>query len=235
MRHGDCWIAVISAGRPGNVHAMTGLLGEVPATWYVADAAQQVEYAAAGARQVVAGGSLIEARNAALRDAWHRDLTCVQVSDDLRRLEWYNGAAKEPLTFADAAYRLDTGLTLQGAMLAGCSPTANAYFYRKPVSPNLFVVGDLIAVRPCWLWFDAELPLKEDYDYTLQHLRAYGQVARLNRIMPTFRHRSNAGGAVAYRTPDLEDQAIAYLRAKWGDCIRPNTRRPHEVLLRWKP
>jgi len=77
--------------------------------------------------------------------------------------------------------------------------------------------------------------LKEDYDYTLQHLRAYGQVARLNRIMPTFRHRSNAGGAVAYRTPDLEVQAIAYLRAKWGDCIRPNTRRPHEVLLRWKP
>jgi hypothetical protein len=114
------------------------------------------------------------------------------------------------------------------------SPTANTYFYRQAVSTHLFVVGDMILVSPTSLRFDEQLLLKEDYDYTCQHLNAYGAVARVNGVMAEFRHRSNPGGAVAYRSEALEAESIAYLRGKWGDWIRPNPRRPGEVLLKWK-
>jgi hypothetical protein len=45
-------------------------------------------------------------------------------------------------------------------------------------------------------------------------------------------HRANPGGAVAVRTPEVEQEAIAYLRGKWGDWIKDNPRRPNEILLR---
>ena len=44
------------------------------------------------------------------------------------------------------------------------------------------------------------LPRKEDYDYTANHLSHYGQVCRVNRLYVKAIHRTNAGGAVADRT-----------------------------------
>lgn len=235
MRHGDWWIAVISARRPRAVPEMTTQLGQVPATWYVA-AGEAPAYTAAGAPHVVEGGPLVASRNRALDDAFAAGLGCVQVSDDLRRLTWTgDGQARRPLSFAGAIGKLAQGLNIAGASLAGASPTDNLYFYRAPLSTHLFIVGDLVAIRPCPERYDPMLLVKEDYDYTLQHLTAYGRVARVNGVMAAFRHRSNPGGAVAYRTPALEEETIGYLRGKWGqDVVKPNPRRPGEVLLRWK-
>jgi len=50
--------------------------------------------------------------------------------------------------------------------------------------------------------------------------------------MAKFAHRSNSGGAVSYRTPELEQAAIDRLTSKWGDAIVPNPRRPNEILFR---
>jgi hypothetical protein len=235
VRHGDWWVAVVSARRPRAVPAMAAQLGGVPATWYVA-AGEAAAYRAAGAQAVTEGGPLAASRNAALDDAFAAGLGCVQVSDDLRRLTWTgDGQARLALTFAGAIGKLARGLDVAGAKLAGASPTDNLYFYRTPLSTRLFIVGDLVAVLPCPERYDPMLLVKEDYDYTLQHLAAYGRVARVNGVMAAFRHRSNAGGAVAYRTPALEEETIGYLRGKWGqDVVRPNPRRPGEVLLRWK-
>ena len=43
--------------------------------------------------------------------------------------------------------------------------------------------------------FDCEMTLKEDYDFTAQHLHTYGQIARLNRVFVKAKHYTNAGGA----------------------------------------
>ena len=47
----------------------------------------------------------------------------------------------------------------------------------------------------------------------------------------SFKHYSNKGGAVDYRTTKLEQETINYLVKKWGDCIRLNTKRENEILL----
>ena len=52
-------------------------------------------------------------------------------------------------------------------------------------------VGDLDAARTS-LRFDERMTLKEDYDYTAQHLHEHGAVARSNRVFITATHCARA-------------------------------------------
>lgn len=237
-----CWVAVFSTKRPKNVERMQALIG--PATWYVGDG-EEAAYRLAGASKVVASGGLCESRNAALQDAWKRKLPALIVSDDMTRcaeafVDDQGKKKARPIGIVDVVDAMKEAMFETGAKLAGVAPTANPFYWTpgRDVKAHAFIVGDLNLVKPCDLLFDEDLRLKEDYDYTLQHLDRYGVVARCDNMLVTFVHRSNPGGAVDVRTPALEQATIAQLREKWGDAIRDNTRRPNEILLnlkRWKP
>jgi hypothetical protein len=210
---------------------MTALIGN--ATWYVGHGEQR---AYTEAPVTVESGGLCVSRNHALRDAAkHLLAPCIQLSDDLTRLRRATSRkTTEPLDFAGAVRLLQAACAEVGASLAGCAPTDNA-FYSNPANPiatSAFIVGDFILVMPCNLYFDESLRLKEDYDYTLQHLQKFGVVARRNDILASFTHRSNSGGAVEYRTPALEQASIQHLRGRWGAVIQPNKKRANEILLK---
>lgn len=228
---------VISAGRPDAVARMAPHLATVdaPVFWMVprrdADA-----YVEAGAEQVLMDpGSLVGARNLALSYAFADDHACVQISDDLKRircLEECEPTRTGDISLGDVLWHLDGALDYTGYLkLAGCSPTDNLYFAKEGVSTRKFIVGDLIMVRPTELRFDPNLRLKEDYDFTLQHWATYGGAVRCDYIAPSFSHYTNAGGAVASRTEQLEQETIAYLHAKWPGMLRDNPRRANEILL----
>lgn len=231
----DLHVAVVSAGRSGNVPAMQALCGDLVPTWYVPED-QAGDYRYAGATEVVSSGGLVASRNAALDAADGR--YCLQLSDDLKRLGWAHGTTRdsvEAMTMPVAVAAMRQALADTGAQLAGVAPTDNPYFAKARVHRSAFIVGDMVLTAPgCAERFDPELQLKEDYDYTLQHLTNHGVVARVDQLLASFAHRTNKGGAVAYRTPEAEQAAIAYLQAKWPGRIVPNTKRPNEVLLRWK-
>lgn len=232
------YIAVISAGRPDRVAPMLALTAGARLRWYVGNG-ERAAYEGAGAT-VIGEGKLCVARNMALADAFGEGRVCVQVSDDLKKLEWTSdGESRHEDSFTAAVAMLQNAVTggTPGARLAGVAPTNNLFFYPagRPVSTDKFIVGDFFAVAPSTPRFTTELRLKEDYDFTLQHLAAYGKVARVNGILATFAHRTNKGGAVAYRTESVEQKAIAWLKARWPGCIHDNPRRPNEVLLRWTP
>lgn len=226
------YLAIISARRPQAVEAMARHCPQV-GTWYVG-AGEALAYAMQGAPLVVEAGALCAARNQALRDAWQAGLPCLQLSDDLRTCQRMVGPDATSCTLADAVQQLHATMAQYPAYkLAGVAPTTNAFFYNpaRPVTTTRFVVGDAILVQPCALWFDEQLRLKEDYDYTLQHLATYGGVVRCNDVLLAFAHRTNRGGAVAYRTPRLEQATIAALMQKWPGRMRLNPRRPQEILL----
>lgn len=233
----EAHVAIISARRPGAVPVMEAHLAGMPATWYVAEG-EAGDYRYAGAADVVEAGALCVARNVALERAADLGLPCVQLSDDLKRLQWTTSSERadvQPIALPEAIHRVLGIMREHGAQLGGGAPTANPYFYRRPVHTTAFCVGDITVVEAgCPLRFSEELRLKEDYDYTLQHLTTYGVVARVDSLLATFTHRTNKGGAVAYRTPEAEQEAIAWLLARWPDYIKPNPRRENEVLLRWK-
>lgn len=206
------------------------LLGAERAIWYVPDD-EIATYQAAGAERVVAGGGLVEARNLALDHAFADGLPCVQLSDDLKRtsrLAADGSAERIPL---EEAIDILVG-SLGSIRLAGVAPTDNPFFAKNRINPSAFIVGDLFAAAPSDPRFDPALKLKEDYDYTCQHMQAYGAVARHDYLLASFKHRTNPGGAVAYRTSDLEQEAIAILMAKWPGLVVKNSKRANEVLLR---
>lgn len=233
------YLSVISAHRPSNVFALTALVGK--ATWYVPQD-EVAAYQDAGAEHVVGSGLLCVSRNQALRDAWEQGVPCMQVSDDLRATHFAfplsdGKIGKRAISFSEAAHHVTNHMRAQSdAYYGGAAPTANAFFFSpaRPVSSAHFIVGDFIVVKPCELFFDELLVLKEDYDYTMQHLSRYGHVVRCNELLMTFRHRTNQGGAISIRTPLREQEAIFYLKRKWGDAIRSNPRRENEVLLKWR-
>jgi hypothetical protein len=121
-------------------------------------------------------------------------------------------------------------------MMVGCAATDSTMFMPKDdVSRHCFIIGDFIAVAPTPLRFDPALKLKEDLDYSIQHLQMYGQVGRLNTVLANWQHRTNLGGAVQYRTRAGEQEAIEHIQGKWPGWTRLNPRRENELLLVWPP
>jgi len=88
---------------------------------------------------------------------------------------------------AAALLRLSRG----AARLAGGPPTANEGLAvsTRPVSTEAFVVGDFLVIDTTSTpRFDDRFTLKEDYDFTAQHLSEYGRVLRCNKLCLEFRH-----------------------------------------------
>lgn len=204
-------------------------------TWYVGKG-ESKDYAIAKGN-VIESGRLIPSRNRALDDAFKRNKYCLMTEDDLQEIKMANSMKLAvPISFTSAVREMYDVLRNVPLYLAGVSPTGNLFYYdpAKPLGLKHFCVGSLILVKPNPLRFDKNLRLKEDYDYTLQHIAKYGGVCRLNYLLPRFKHLTNMGGAVSYRTEALEQKTIQQLKKKWGASIRDNPRRPNEILLRIK-
>lgn len=228
-------VAIISHNRHKNIKKMEELTGiGEKITWYVGVGEAQ-KYAGVKGK-VIEGGKLIPSRNKALDDAFAEDNYCCMIEDDMKKLEIVSGGSVNNITFQQAInemYRVLKDIPLH---LAGAAPTPNPFFFNpnKPLGLKHFILGSLILVKPTPLRFDTGLSLKEDYDFTLQHIQKYGGVCRLNYILPSFQHYSNKGGAVNYRTDTLEQETIKYLKQKWKNSIRDNPRRKNEILLHIK-
>jgi hypothetical protein len=64
--------------------------------------------------------------------------------------------------------------------------------------------------------YDENLPLKEDYDMTLQQLNLERVVLRVNAYHYICKQSENVGGCAAYRNRDREEAQLKALQAKWG-------------------
>jgi hypothetical protein len=229
---------VISHNRPQNVQMMQQHLKNFKAIWCVGYEEGPI-YEKLGAKYVIETGGLVDSRNAAIQRAHSMKQDCIMVEDDLEKIECAvsnNNRHNQPITFEQAIklmYKASNDIG-ERAYLIGVAPTANAFYFNplKPYSFLHFIVGSLIIVRRgADLLFDKQFKLKEDYDYTLQHIQTWGLVLRCNEILASFKHYGNKGGAVDYRTDDLEQDMIQALQDKWGAIIRLNPRRRNEILL----
>lgn len=223
------YIAIISARRPEAVPNLSNL--GFNGTWYVATGDKEA-YLQAGATNVIEGGKLLPSRNLALEHAFEQNRPCLQISDDLTAINlWRGGNKTQPIT-GEQTIRLMSSYLQGDSRLVGIAPTNNTFYASEKVKHQHFILGDLFLAAPSAIRFDENLKLKEDYDYTCQHIATYGQVARLDFILANFKHRSNKGGAVDYRTEILEQESIRYLIQKWSPWIKPNPRRKNEILLK---
>lgn len=228
-------VYVISKGRPEAVERMAPHLATLPrgtpVVW-VTPSEDSRAYANAGADVIEQDGGLTAQRNAALEEAFDEGHACVQLDDDLKRMRRkVEGNTGTEVTLGEVLAHQAEALDSTGLYYCGNSPTDNIGFCAEGVSTRKFVPTPCITVRPTHLRFDTNLRLKEDYDFTLQHWATYGGAARCDFIAPSFGRYTNEGGAVSYRTPELEQETIAYLMEKWPGMIRLNPRRENEILL----
>lgn len=232
------YVGVTSHNRTDTIGHIHYFCGE-DVVWYVGDGEKDA-YLAAGAKHVVESGKLIPTRNRILEDGFALGLPTVQLSDDLQDInECYQVSANpkrnalRPMDFDDAVQQMISNLKESRLMLAGVSPTDNPLWFSpdKAISTRSFVIGDFTVSMPNDIRYDERFTLKEDYDYTMQHIAKYGGVIRMNAIMPDFLHYS-PGGVADVRDADQEAYNVRLLQQKWGKkYIRNHPRRPNEVIL----
>jgi hypothetical protein len=189
-------------------------------------------YEKSGCKNVYETGNLMQSRNFALEHAFNDNKICVQLSDDIKKITTNQNFGKKKTVTLEYAINdiVNKFIKVKGVELLGVPPTDNYFFANKLVVENKFCIGDMLFVKPNELRFDETLSLKEDYDYTLQHINK-GKVIRYQKYLFTFKHYSNKGGAVDIRNDKEEEKNIMILKSKWGDKIRLNPKRKNEILI----
>lgn len=101
-----------------------------------------------------------------------------------------------------------------------CNSDHMAYRQYTPFSTTTYIGGPF----QCFLKgnecrYDENLPLKEDYDMTLQNMLKYRGALRVNKYHYNCRQSEQAGGCAMYRNMEREKQQIEALQRKWGSKI----------------
>ena len=149
----------------------------------------------------------------------------IQVDDDARSFHKYAGG--KLVTFVDPK-RIDILLNTMFCMSEdigfkawGLAMAADYKFYRTfaPFSTQGVVGANILGIIKNDLRFDERLKVKEDYDYSMQHIFKYGGILRTHRFGIDVVHLTNEGGCVAYRTKDVEMEAYGVLLKKRGKGV----------------
>lgn len=154
------------------------------------------------------------------------------IDDDLRAVEYFEPEpgstfgynkhkvqAEDFLHFIERYSRLcaEFGFLFWGL---NCNKDAMSYSHQTPFSTVSYIGGPFQCfLRGNECRYDEALPLKEDYDMTLQNCNRYRGCLRLNKYHYNVRQAEQAGGCATYRNYAREEQQLNALREKWGSRI----------------
>jgi hypothetical protein len=103
-----------------------------------------------------------------------------------------------------------------------CIPDGRAYREYTPFSFVKYIGGPFQGhLKDSKIRYDENLPLKEDYDITLQHVYKHGGALRINYAHYEVKQAEQEGGCATYRNLEREREQFFLLQKKWGkDIIR---------------
>lgn len=177
-------------------------------------------------------GNLCRVRNYILRQEFERGMDVVLiVDDDLHYIERFEqdgsgyGYARHRVTAEEFLPFLEKYSIMAadlGAKFWGININQDnlCYEHNNPFSTTNYIGGPF----QCFLkenkcFYDENLPLKEDYDMTLQQLNKERVVLRVNSYHYVCEQSTNVGGCAAYRNREREKQQFDALQSKWGSKI----------------
>lgn len=101
-----------------------------------------------------------------------------------------------------------------------CVTDKGAYREYTPFGTLQYIGGPFQAhLKDSKIRYDENLPLKEDYDITLQHILKHGGCLRVNYANYDVKQAEQAGGCATYRNIDREKQQFLMLQKKWGKDV----------------
>ena len=101
-----------------------------------------------------------------------------------------------------------------------CNQDAMSYRTYTPFGFSKYIGGPLqVFLKGNECFYDENLPLKEDYDMTLQQCNRYRGCLRLNFLTYDVKQSEQKGGCASYRTMIREKEQFELLQKKWGSKI----------------
>lgn len=201
----------------------------LPACTYVVAQSEKRAYERAG-RRVIAVPNNVQGNVCRVRNYILENFNPVLLlDDDIRRFgRWSQQKnlkldSDEAMEFIEHAFILARGL---GARMWGMNllPDKGAYREYTPLAFRAVVLGPVQGFTNMDLRYDESLPLKEDYDLSLQVLNKYRRTLRFNMYHYVCGQHTNVGGCATYRTMERERKQFALLQKKWGsDIVRIDT------------
>jgi hypothetical protein len=176
-------------------------------------------------------GNLCRIRNHILDSEFAAGVEAVcLVDDDLQRIEYFENKKRKRLLLSEINYFLFKFTLMAdelGAKLWGINVSDDKQFYREynPFSMVAYIGGPFSVHLRNPIRYDEALPLKEDYDMTLQHCNKYRRVLRANKFF--FQAKQSAsgtsqgqrGGCAVYRNIESEKRQLFLLQRKWGSRV----------------
>lgn len=164
-------------------------------------------------------GNIARVRNYILE---HSESDCIVMIDDdctgigyheQREQHWLRGEALRAF-FVNAFVMTEEA----GTKLFGFVTQQDPKFYKEntPFSFLSVTLGPCLGIIRSGLRYDERLPLKEDYDFWLQHMHRFHRVLRFNKYFYVVGHISNPGGVTSHRTFQREIEQNRLLQKKWG-------------------
>lgn len=101
-----------------------------------------------------------------------------------------------------------------------CVSDKGAYREHSPFSTNKFIGAPCsMILKNNICRYDEEIPLKEDYDFTLQNLKQYRGALRCNYANYNVKQAQQTGGCASQRNSEEEEKQFNRLVEKWGSKI----------------
>lgn len=169
-----------------------------------------------------AQGSVARIRNYILD---HADTDrIVMLDDDLSSISRWEKQVAIDLSGAEVEEFCEMGFNMAADLdirYWGMNLLADKGAYREytPFAFKSCILGPFQAFNNLDLRYDEDLPLKEDYDLSLQVLNKYRKTLRFNMYHYNVKQHTNKGGCADYRTMDREKEQLRLLQKKWGSKI----------------
>lgn len=170
-------------------------------------------------------GNLCRVRNYIIEQELKKNDAVLIVDDDLKGI-YYHEHLERHLVESDCFLSFLEKYSIMakdmGAFFWGVNVNPDPQCYREytPFSTKSYIGGPF----QCFLKggecrYDENLPLKEDYDMTLQQLNKYRVVLRVNKFFYDCKQSEQAGGCATYRNLEREKEQLLLLQKKWGSKI----------------
>ena len=169
-----------------------------------------------------AQGSVCRVRNWILDNAG--DEPVLILDDDIHYIGRWNRNKHHKMTTDEALEFIEQGFSLAeqfGVRMWGINILQDKGAYREytPFSLTNVVLGPFGGFLNADCRYDENLPLKEDYDLSLQMLNKHRKILRINYAHYVCKQHTNLGGCASYRTINREKEQFDLLQKKWGDHI----------------
>lgn len=171
-------------------------------------------------------GNLCRVRNYILDQEFGSGMDVVLIIDDDLKGVYFWEKKKAKLVTKEMFIPFLEKYSLQtmeiGAYFWGINLNMDKQVYREytPFSTISYIGGPFQCfIRGGVIRYDEKLPLKEDYDMTLQQLNRYRVVFRVNKYYYVAKQSEQKGGCASYRNIEREIEQLEALQKKWGSKI----------------